>query len=111
MKEMEASARVHQDSELLDTDEKLLCVTVVRLHSKEEEFSKFTYRLHKDKKKLNFDGFMEFLEEEMEKLQSVGNAPDLECCRKMFLSSSSIRFCQTLPFQFLKYLEACCCID
>ena len=86
---MEASARVHQDRELLDTEEKLMSVTVTRLRSREREFSKFTFRLKKEGKKLNFDSFMAFLNNEMEKLNSVGSARDLERCKKMLQPSTS----------------------
>ena len=89
MKKMEASARVHNDRELLDTEEKLLSVTVARLKTREREFSKFTYRLQEGGEKLNFDMFMLFLKEEMKKLRAVGSARDLECRRKMLQPSTS----------------------
>ena len=90
LKEAEATAEVHRDRNLLDTEEKLLYVIVTRLRAKEREFSKYSFRLQEGGNKISFDSFMEFLELEIKKLQAIGSARDLEHCRRLLQSTASV---------------------
>ena len=74
-----------------------MSVVAARLHVKQRDFSEFSYRLHKEGKKIKFDSLMEFLEDEMDKLKAVGSARDIECCRKLRQSTASVTTPKSQP--------------